>query len=402
MQTQATLDKRAVIAGILSRGKTDRRGELTKRPRLAERAIRALLLFCGIVSIFTTVGIVVVLGSESLLFFTPPAWLDTFKQAEERIVASATEISTSSAGNPLEVGEQLRIGQEQMLVTGVSAENGTITVERGYNGTEAAMHNAGAEVYHADVITLTEFFTTTRWQPQLGNFGIWPLLNATLLTSTIAMLVAMPLGLCAAIYLSEYARPRVRSLLKPLLELLAGVPTVVYGYFALTFMTPLLRAIFGIETVEIYNTAAAGIVVGIMIIPTIASISEDALRAVPAALREASFGLGATRLETVTKVVVPAALSGIIASFILGISRAVGETMIVSIAAGAGPNYTFNPFAGAETMTGHIVRISGGDISYNSLDYNSLFAIGLLLFILTLTLNAISRVVTAHFREVYQ
>jgi len=167
-------------------------------------------------------------------------------------------------------------------------------------------------------------------------------------------------------------------------------------------MTPLLRAIFGIETVEIYNTAAAGIVVGIMIIPTIASISEDALRAVPAALREASFGLGATRLETVTKVVVPAALSGIIASFILGISRAVGETMIVSIAAGAGPNYTFNPFAGAETMTGHIVRISGGDISYNSLDYNSLFAIGLLLFILTLTLNAISRVVTAHFREVYQ
>ena len=254
----------------------------------------------------------------------------------------------------------------------------------------------------ADTVTIGEFFTSTTWQPQLGHFGILPLLNSTLMTSLLAMLVAGPLGLFVAIYLSEYASTRVRSTLKPVLELLAGVPTVVYGYFALTFMTPLLRSLFGIEVVEIYNTVAAGIVMGIMIIPTVASISEDALRAVPGALREASYGLGATRLETVTKVVVPAALSGIVASLILGMSRAVGETMIVAIAAGAGPNFTFNPFKGAETMTGHIVRISGGDISYNSIDYNSLFAIGLLLFVLTFGLNVVSQVVTSRFREVYQ
>jgi phosphate transport system permease protein len=186
------------------------------------------------------------------------------------------------------------------------------------------------------------------------------------------------------------------------LELLAGIPTVVYGYFALTFMTPLLRSLFGIEVVEIYNTASAGIVVGVMIIPTITSISEDAIRAVPQALREASYGLGATRFETVIRVIVPAALSGIIASFILGVSRAIGETMIVSLAAGAGPNFTLNPFAGAETMTGHIVRISSGDISYNSIDYNSLFAIGLVLFVMTLALNMVSQAVTARFREVYE
>ncbi len=277
-----------------------------------------------------------------------------------------------------------------------------IIVERGYNDTDAVAHNAGAEIFRAEEISIIEFFSSTKWQPQLGQFGIWPLLNATLMTSAIAMLVAIPLGLSAAIYLSEYASSRVRALLKPALELLAGVPTVVYGYFALTLMTPLLRSLFGVGTVEIYNTASAGIVVGIMIIPTIASISEDALRAVPGALREASYGLGATRLETVAKVVVPAALSGVVASFILGVSRAVGETMIVSLAAGAGPNFTFNAFTGAETMTGHIVRISGGDISYNSIDYNSLFAIGLLLFVMTLVLNAASRVVTSRFREVYQ
>jgi phosphate transport system permease protein len=208
--------------------------------------------------------------------------------------------------------------------------------------------------------------------------------------------------LAAAIYLSEYASPRARGIIKPILEILAGVPTVVYGYFALTFMTPILRQIFGDEVVQIYNTASAGIVIGILIIPLVASMSEDALHAVPNSLREAAYGLGATKLETSIKIILPAATSGVAAAFIVAISRAIGETMIVAIAAGAGPNFTFDPFHAAETMTGHIVRISGGDLSYDSIDYNSIFSIGLTLFVITLVLNIISRYVVQYFREEYE
>ncbi len=256
--------------------------------------------------------------------------------------------------------------------------------------------------FRDDRVGLVAFLTGTQWQPTIGQFGILPLVNATLMTTLIAMCVSLPLGLFAAIYLSEYATPGQRALLKPILEVLAGVPTVVYGYFALTFMTPLLRAIFGSGTVEIYNTASAGLVMGIMITPIISSMSEDALSAVPRALREGAYGLGATRLEVATRIVVPAALSGIVAAFIVGMSRAIGETMIVAIAAGAGSKLTFNPFEGAETMTGHIARISGGDISYGSIDYTSLYAIGLTLFVMTLTLNFISQRIVRRFREVYE
>ncbi len=251
-------------------------------------------------------------------------------------------------------------------------------------------------------VSIVEFFSSTTWQPAIGQFGIWPLVTATLVTSTIAMVVALPLGLATAIYLSEYASDRVRDTLKPILEVLAGIPTVVYGYFALTFMTPLLRSIFGADVVQIYNTASAGIVVGILIIPLVSSMSEDALRAVPDALREAAYALGATRFETSLKVVLPAAFSGVAAAFVVAISRAIGETMVVAIAAGAGPKFTLNPFESAETMTGHIVRISGGDLSYDSIDYNSIFAIGLLLFFMTLSLNILSRRVVLRFREVYE
>jgi phosphate transport system permease protein len=256
--------------------------------------------------------------------------------------------------------------------------------------------------FSSDEVTLVEFFTSTTWQPAISEFGIWPLINATLTTTLMAMLVALPLGLGAAIYLSEYATRRIRDILKPILEILAGIPTVVYGYFALTLMTPLLRNIFGQNTVEIYNTASAGLVIGILIIPLVASMSEDALSAVPRSLREAAYGLGATKLETSTKVVLPAALSGVAAAFIIAISRAVGETMIVALAAGAGPAFTFNPFKAAETMTGHIVRISGGDLSYGSIDYDSIFAIGLVLFMMTLMLNIISGYFVRRFREVYE
>jgi len=251
-------------------------------------------------------------------------------------------------------------------------------------------------------VNLLGFFTGTKWQPHTGMFGILPLVNATLITTTIAMLIAFPLGLAVAIYMSEYARPKARRVLKPVLEILAGIPTVVYGYFALTFMTPLLRSIFGKDVVDIYNMASGGLVMGILILPLITSMSEDALAAVPHALREAAYGLGATKLETAVKVVLPAAISGLAAAFIVGISRAIGETMIVAIAVGAGPNFTFNPFKGAETMTGHIVRISGGDLSYDSIDYDSLFAIGLLLFFITFGLNLVSQRIVRRFREVYE
>jgi len=251
-------------------------------------------------------------------------------------------------------------------------------------------------------VSILESLTNTQWQPHTGNFGIWPLVTATLMTTVIAMLIAIPLGLGVAIYLSEYATPKARNILKPILEVLAGVPTIVYGYFALMFMTPLLRSIFGRDVVEIYNTASAGLVMGILILPLITSMTEDALSAVPRSLREAAYAMGGTRLEVALQVVVPAALSGIAAAIIIGVSRAIGETMIVAVAAGAGPKFTLNPFKGAETITGHIVRISGGDLSYDSIDYNSIFALGLLLFMITLTLNIISQRIVRRFREVYE
>ena len=250
-------------------------------------------------------------------------------------------------------------------------------------------------------VTFAKFFGTTEWSPGIGKYGIWPLVTSTLITSLIAILVSLPLGLAAALFLSEYASPNARATLKPILEILAGIPTVVYGYFALLFMTPLLQRILG-DGVEVYNMLSAGIVMGIMILPLISSMSEDALSAVPRALREGAYAMGATKFETSIQVVLPAALSGIGAALIIGISRAVGETMIVAVAAGSGPNFTFNPFKAAETMTGHIARISGGDLSYNSIDYNSLFAIALMLFLVTLVLNLLSQAVINKFRQRYE
>src|SRR5688572_11592602 len=251
-------------------------------------------------------------------------------------------------------------------------------------------------------VTLGKFFGGTEWQPGIGDYGIWALVSATLTTSFIAISISLPLGLAAAIYLSEYASPKARSILKPVLEILAGIPTVVYGYFALLFVTPILQNIFGNENIQVYNMLSAGLVMGIMILPLISSMSEDSLSAVPRSLREAAYAMGATKIEASLQVVLPAALSGIGAALIVGISRAVGETMIVAVAAGAGPNFTFNPLQAAETMTGHIARISGGDLSYNSIDYTSLFAIALMLFLVTLVLNLVSQWVVNRFRERYE
>ena len=305
------------------------------------------------------------------------------------------EINVESS--PLDLSKRIRIGERiiQLLLVLAAALSILTTI--------GIVYELGKEALNFfSQVSLLDFLFHTKWNPQIGDFGIMPLLSATLMTSSIAMLVALPLGLSTAIYLSEYASEKARSILKPILEILAGIPTVVYGYFALTFMTPLLRSLLGKDIVEIYNTASAGIVIGILIIPMVSSMSEDALSAVPRSLREASYGLGATKIETAIKIVLPAAVSGIVAAFIVSISRAIGETMIVAIAAGAGPNLTFNPFRPAETMTGHIVRISGGDLSYDSIDYNSIFAIGLFLFFITLGLNVLSQRIVRRFREVYE
>ena len=373
---------------------------LGKQPRVRETIILGFLFLCGALSVLITIGIVYQLGRESLLFFNQQQWQATNKTIVEDVDDVSNFINVDRSGSPLHPEDLIRINDEIMLVNNVNQDQ--IDVTRGLNGSTPSLHEAGAEIFKGAKVTLIEFLTKSEWNPQIGKFGIWALVNATLMTSLIASFIALPLGLGVAIYLSEYATDKIRGTIKPILEVLAGVPTVVYVYFALTFMTPLLRNIFGSGIVEIYNTASAGIVIGILILPLVSSMSEDALRAVPRSLREASFALGATKLETAVRIVVPAALSGVTAAFIVAISRAIGETMIVAIAAGAGPSFTFNPFEAAETMTGHIVRISGGDLSYDSLDSNSIFAIGIMLFIITLALNMISQQVVRRFRQEYE
>ena len=249
----------------------------------------------------------------------------------------------------------------------------------------------------------TRFFTDDSWKPLFAepSYGIWQLLNGTFLITGIAILVAIPLGLGSAIYLSEYAGPRVRKIVKPTLEVLVGVPTVVFGYFALTFVTPLfVQDILNVNVT--FNALAAGLVMGIMILPTIASISEDAMRAVPGGLREGAFGLGATRRQVATKVVFPAAISGIVASIVLGISRGVGETMIVLVAAGLQPNFGLNPTEGYATITTFMGATAKGDNPAGTVGYESIFACGLTLFVLTLLMNMVAIRFVRKYREVYE
>ncbi|QHS22768.1 phosphate ABC transporter permease subunit PstC [Virgibacillus sp. MSP4-1] len=248
-------------------------------------------------------------------------------------------------------------------------------------------------------VSFSEFFLNTDWKPWSGSFGILPLITGTLLITGIAILVAVPLGLASAIFLSEYASDRTRRIVKPLIEILAGIPTVVYGFFALTFVTPLLQNV--IPDLKIFNALSGGIVVGIMIIPMIASLSEDAMSAVPNSIREGAYALGATRFEVAMKVVVPAALSGIIASFVLGISRAIGETMIVTIAAGQSPNLTLDPTQSIQTLTSFIVQGTSGDTGYGTTIYYSVYAVGITLFVFTLAMNLLSQYVSRKFREEY-
>lgn len=250
-------------------------------------------------------------------------------------------------------------------------------------------------------VSIIEFFTGTVLKP-LGNnavFGILPLLSGTIISTVIAMFVAIPIGLMTAIFLSEYASDKVRRILKPILELLAGIPTIVYGFFAFTFVTPLLRSF--IPGLEPTNILSPGIVIGIMIIPMVASLSEDAMSAVPNSMREGALALGATKLEVTFKVVLPAAISGIIASFVLGISRAIGETMIVTIASGSSKNFTFDVTQSMQTMTAYIVEVSGGEAAAGTTLYHSLYAVAFTLFVFTLVMNLIAQYISRRFREEY-
>ena len=252
-------------------------------------------------------------------------------------------------------------------------------------------------------VSIVEFLTSTKWSPAFADpqFGIIVLVCGTLLTTAVAIAFAVPVGLLAAIFLSEYASTRLRRWLKPALEVLAGVPTVVYGYFALTFVTPFLQGTL-FPSMAIFNALSAGLVMGAMIIPTVASVSEDAIYAVPRSLREGAYALGATKREVATRIVVPAALSGIVASIILGISRAVGETMIVAIAAGNLANLTANPLESVQTMTAFIVQVASGDTATGTLTFNTIFAVGMTLFVMTLILNLISYWFVRRYREIYE
>ncbi len=253
-------------------------------------------------------------------------------------------------------------------------------------------------VFFKDV-SIVEFFTSTKWTPTLQprNFGVLPLLTGTLMIAIGASIIAIPFGLGSAIFLSEYAPKRLRKVLKPILEILAGIPSIVYGFFALTTITPLIRVM--LPQTQIFNALSASIAVGIMIIPMVASLSEDAMMAVPDSLRNGAYALGSSQLDVVLKVVLPASISGIGSAFILAISRAIGETMIVAIAAGQSPMFTLNPLESIQTMTGFMVNISMGDIQHGTIEYNTVFAIGSLLFLLTFSMNILARRIVKRHKE---
>ena len=250
-------------------------------------------------------------------------------------------------------------------------------------------------------VSIIEFFTTIRWAPVFDppSFGVLPLISGTLLIAVLSSMVSLPLGLGSAIYLSEFASSKARKLIKPILELLAGVPSIVYGYFALTFITPLLRTF--LPQTEIFNALSASIAVGIMTLPMVASLSEDAMMAIPNSIRQGAYALGSTQLEVSTHVIVPAAFSGIASSFVLAISRAIGETMIVAIAAGQTPSMALNPLGSIQTMTGFMVNMALGDIQQGSIEFKTVFVVGMVLFIITLIMNLIAKKIIARNREVY-
>jgi phosphate transport system permease protein len=316
------------------------------------------------------------------------------------VAARSTAVAKGSAEAPVLRAARRRWGED--LIKGLLMLAALISI---LTTTGIVLSLLTETVRFFDEVPVGDYLFGTDWAPLFNpaSFGVLPLVLGTMIISLIGMLVAIPLGLAAAIYLAEYARPAVRKTIKPILELLAGVPTIVFGYFALTFFTPeILRAIFGDGNVGIFNALSAGIIIGFLIVPTVASISEDSMSAVPQSLREGSFGLGASKLQTTMRVVFPAALSGIVASVVLGFSRAVGETMVVVIAAGLQPQWGLDIFQSMETMTTFIAATAKGDVSTGSIAYKTLFAVGTTLFVITLIMNMISIRFVRKYRQVYE
>ena len=413
---------------------------------LLERIVKWVLFLLASVSVLTTVGIVSVLLFEGVRFFAS----DFYEQRPtERVATSEAEGLAGEAPSTLAPGiipqvevrattdsliyvswERPTVGQEptgyEVSVlpslnsdlsdcTNLTTDRTSCVIAnaapgRSHKVTVAALAGPGKGVgLQTDSFSVPEkvkwhrFLTDTKWRTLLvpRSYGIWPLLVGTTMIAVLAMVVAVPLGLMSAIFLSEYAHPRVRAITKPILEVLAGIPTVVYGFFALFFITPILRSFS--DEVGIFNALSAAIVMGVMIIPMVSSLSEDAMRAVPNALREGAYALGATKVEVATKVVLPAALSGIVAAFILAMSRAIGETMIVFIAAGQNEKLTFNPLEPVNTMTGFMATTNFSDNAIpGTAQFQSLFAVGITLFIITLLMNLLSQFVVSKFREVYE
>lgn len=413
---------------------------------LLERIVKWVLFILASVSVLTTVGIVSVLLFEGVRFFTS----DFYEQRPtERVATSEAEGVAGDAPGTLapgiipkvevrattdalihvnwerptvgraptgyEVSVLPRLNADLSDCTNLAADQTSCVIAnaapgRSHKVTVAALAGPGKGAgLQTDSFSVPEkvkwhrFLTDTKWRTLLvpRSYGIWPLLVGTTMIAVLAMVVAVPLGLMSAIFLSEYAHPRLRAITKPILEVLAGIPTVVYGFFALFFITPILRSLS--DDVGIFNALSAAIVMGVMIIPMVSSLSEDAMRAVPNALREGAYALGATKVEVATKVVLPAALSGIVAAIILAMSRAVGETMIVFIAAGQNEKLTFNPLDPVNTMTGFMATTNFSDNAIpGTAQFQALFAVGITLFIITLLMNLLSQFVVAKFREVYE
>lgn len=393
--------------GLKRQAGRDRRGKL----------IAFAMWACAAFSILVTLGIVFVLVETTYEFFVDELFTSIgFLQQTTRELAQAQGVGGADLQDVL----RLAVDNRESTIERIVAAIPNLSVEQFQSAYQANLEAASPiqKLWVTVSTSFSRFFLDNRWTPLFSSkrFGVWPLVNGTLLVTVVAMLVATPLGLATAIYLGMYAPKRVVDLLRPLVELLAGIPTVVYGYFALIYVTPILQAVIpqDLLRVSIFNAASAGIIMGLMILPTVGSISLDALLAVPKDLHSGAYAVGATKMEVSTKVVVPAAISGIAAAIILGISRAVGETMVVAIAAGQQPiQYTgdnvfenfltvINPFQSIATMTAFIAQVSLGDTPFGTVEYKTLFAVGLVLFALTLGLNTISRSISNRIREVYE
>lgn len=376
----------------------------TSWQRIKEGIIQGILFVAGISSVLITIGIVLVLLFETIPFFTVPETRTIYTPTVEGAQTLTISRIIAPVGTYVDKGAPVvEFTSSQGPAVLNATASGTVLKILGEVGSVVEMNKHLVDIAHR--VSLWDFFGDTLWAPVFDDprYGIWSLISGTVTTTLVALLVAIPVGTIIAIWLSEYCYPNVREVLKPSLELLAAVPTVVYGYFALLIVSPVMQWVLGMFGITMggFNMLSAGLVMGIMIIPYVASLSEDAMRAVPLQMREGSYAMGATRVQTALRVLVPASLSGITSAYILGIARAVGETMIVALAAGQRPNFTLNPTQEAATISAAIVQATLGDLPHDSTAYRAIFAAGLMLMLITLFFNIAGYLIRKRYREAY-